>query len=226
MPTALQLNSIRKHKSALEDFKSITLKLLNRETTFVDSHIIFQSIIIEFPHHDFNKYLGLNAKIIQSPLFESAIIKIQNNEENKLSIEEKLAVIRLKKTSVVDPNINNDELSFSERALKKNKLSSITSSEYVNTNFVIPTSNDVERLFSMSKRVFSAKRRGLSTLTLEALMFLKCNRDLWNLSSVSEIVNSNTNEDDVNEDEHDVNELDDDDYFSEDVEWVTEECSE
>ena len=62
-------------------------------------------------------------------------------------------------------------------------------SRYIDTRFLIPTTNHVERLFSMSKRVFSSKRRSLLPRTLEALVFLKQNRPLWNLSMVSSIVN-------------------------------------
>jgi hypothetical protein len=41
----------------------------------------------------------------------------------------------------------------------------------------------------MSKRVFSTKRRSLLPRTLEALLFLKQSRSLWNWSLVSSIIN-------------------------------------
>jgi hypothetical protein len=59
----------------------------------------------------------------------------------------------------------------------------------IDTRFLVPTFNHVERLFSMSKRVFSTKRRSLLPRTLEALLFLKQNRSLWNSSLVSSIIN-------------------------------------
>ena len=49
--------------------------------------------------------------------------------------------------------------------------------------------DDVERLFSMSKRIFSTKRRSLAPVTVEALMFLNKNRELWNIALVGSIIN-------------------------------------
>ena len=83
-------------------------------------------------------------------------------------------------------------MSFAERILKKQRLDenrNRTISAYVSTKFISPTSNDVERLFSLSKRIFSEKRRGLKPETLESLVFLKTNRCLWNLALVSLVVN-------------------------------------
>ena len=88
MPTAVHLNIIRQHKLALDDFKSITLKLQNRETTLLDSHHLFQSLISEFPNFDFEKYLGEYAKIVHSSAFETGIIKIQNSDQNEMSVVE------------------------------------------------------------------------------------------------------------------------------------------
>jgi hypothetical protein len=83
-----------------------------------------------------------------------------------------------------------DELSFAERALKRQRVQGITEgSKYINMRFLLPTSCVVERLFSLAKRVFSPHRRRLSTKTLEALLFLNQNRQLWNLSTVALVVN-------------------------------------
>lgn len=200
IPTDSQLNIIRQQKKALDDFKSITKTLKSRETTISDTQTLFQSLIIEFPNFDFDQYLGIDAPIIHSPVFETAIIKIQNCEQNEMSSEEKFAVKGLTTQFVTDPLLNNDDddLSFAERALKRKRLSTMSCKDYVNTNFVIPTSNDVKRLFSKSKRELSCQRRISSRSTLQALMFLKFNRNLWDLALVNEIVNANGND---NEDE-------------------------
>ena len=79
-------------------------------------------------------------------------------------------------------------MSLVERALKKQRLKVAHSSSYMDTKFLLPTTNHVERLFSMSKRVFSSKRRSFLPRTLKALMFLKQNRCLWNLTMVSSVV--------------------------------------
>ena len=73
---------------------------------------------------------------------------------------------------------------------------------------MLPTSNDVERLFSMSKRIYSVKRRSLSPTTLEGLVFLKCNRGLWNLSLVGVVANENKDKDNDSDKNEDVYEDD------------------
>lgn len=201
MPTDLQFITIRQHKKTLDDFKSITQKLQNRDTTISDTHVLFQSLIIEFPNFDFDQYLGINAQIIHSPVFETAIIKIQNCDQNGMSSEETFAVKGLKTQIVTDPLLDNDDdLTFAERALKRKKSNTVSCKDYVNTNFVLPTSNDVERFFSKCKRELSFKRRTSGRQSLKALMFLKFNRDLWNLELVHDIVNAKKDE---NEDEDD-----------------------
>ena len=84
--------------------------------------------------------------------------------------------------------VDGNRLSFVDRAMKRQKLKKQTSS-YIDTKFLIPTSNHVERLFSMSKRIFSLKRRRLLPRNLEALVLLKANRRLWDVSMVSAIMN-------------------------------------
>ena len=90
------------------------------------------------------------------------------------------SVQKLKKTTT-EPVVDEEHTdSFAERALKRSRITTVSSNQFINTNFLLPTSNDVERLFSMSKRIFTVKRRSLARSTLEALMFLNRNRALWN----------------------------------------------
>jgi hypothetical protein len=121
-------------------------------------------------------------------------VKIQSAREAQLTPEEVVAVRKLKLRNSIegeDENEENDEgLSFALRALKRQRMQQQSmSSGYLDTRFLLPTSNHVERLFSMSKRLFSTKRRRLLPRTLEALVFLKQNRSLWDLSLVASIVN-------------------------------------
>lgn len=82
------------------------------------------------------------------------------------------------------------------------------SSRFINTSFLSPTSNEVERLFSMTARVFSTKRRQLLPRTLESLVFLNRNRTLWNVGTVSRIVNDKTDHEGADSDQ-DGNDFDD-----------------
>lgn len=106
-----------------------------------------------------------------------------------MSPDEICAVQHLKASSY-DMNDEEDAgLSFAERALKWQRKQQSTISDYIDTRFLLPTSNHVERLFSMSKRIFSDRRRSMLPRTLEALVFLKQNRRLWNSALVSTVLN-------------------------------------
>ena len=119
------------------------------------------------------------------------------------------SVQKLKKTTT-EPVVDEEHTdSFAERALKRSRITTVSSNQFINTNFLLPTSNDVERLFSMSKRIFTVKRRSLARSTLEALMFLNRNRALWNQALVGAIVNSNETDDNLSGDEEDSCDSDD-----------------
>lgn len=70
IPNATQMNTIRHHKMALEDFKSITLKLQSNKTTISESNTLFESQKTEYQDFDFKKFLSIDAKIIHCPMFE------------------------------------------------------------------------------------------------------------------------------------------------------------
>ena len=52
IPNAVQINTIRAHKTALKDFRSITLKLQTQNLSIADSHVLFQTLILEYPNFD------------------------------------------------------------------------------------------------------------------------------------------------------------------------------
>ena len=190
VPSLAQQNTMRLHQQALNDFKAVTLTLQSEKTTMGESEELFFSIIQEFPHFDFASYIGKDADIVHNGHFERGIIKVQSGFESQLDVEETNALQKL-----VIPNsfglyeVEESQLSLVERALKRQRLKKNNSSGFMDTKFLVPTTNHVERLFSTSKRIFSTKRRSLLPRTLEGLVFLKENRELWNLPLVATIVN-------------------------------------
>ncbi len=51
---------------------------------------------------------------------------------------------------------------------------------------VIGSAAEVERLWSIAKYVLTTNRTSLAPILLEALLFLRLNRDLWNATTVME----------------------------------------
>jgi hypothetical protein len=56
--------------------------------------------------------------------------------------------------------------------------------KYISLNWINPTSNVVERFFSILKRVFNPNRRGMNADNLERILFLKMNKMLWDLNDI------------------------------------------
>ena len=84
------------------------------------------------------------------------------------------------------------EVSFVERIRSaredlENKCMRI-SSKYVDTRFVSGTSNVCEQLFSKAKHIMTPTRRRMDPSTLESILLLKINSDLWDAELVQEIL--------------------------------------
>ena len=97
---------------------------------------------------------------------------------------------------------------------------------YRSMNHVSSTSNTVERLFSRAKLVMTPQRRCMDPSTLEAILLLRYNRDLWDIYFIDRIVLKNdvmdhpTEDDPINDDgEKEEFEAEEDD-FEDDVEYA------
>lgn len=113
--------------------------------------------------------LSATAKIVQNPHFESAIVKIQDKEITPLCKAEKSsAYCLLSKWSVASLQADEEvtKMSFADKALKKRKLSS-SGSKYVDTRFILPSTNIVERMSSKAGYVLNKRRKALTPQNLE-----------------------------------------------------------
>ena len=189
IPSAAQRSKIRNYQKILYELKAVTLALQSTSLTLAESEELFQSVITEFPQFNFSSYLGSTASIVHNVVFERAIIKVQCGNDSQLLLAEAQSIKKLEvKAEVENEQADDRVLSIVEGAMKRQKLKTKIPT-YVDTRFLIPTTNHVERLFSMGKRVFSSKRRSLLPRTLEALVFLKQNCKFWDVNLVSALVN-------------------------------------
>jgi DNA-binding transcriptional ArsR family regulator len=168
----------------MSKFQSVTMQLQKDGIDMHEVRVLFDAIIAEHPN--LSRHLSPTADIVHSPHFESGLVKVSRDGDNcSLSRPEKLALEKLKIDRTTNPSPQKD-MSFAERALKRVR---VQEKIYQNVSFICPTSNVVERLFSTAKLVFSDLRRSLLPRNLEMLLFLKLNRDLWDLRLVGKVVN-------------------------------------
>ena len=184
MPSAAELITLNVLSEEMSKFQSVTMHLQKDGINMHDVRVLFDAIILEHPN--LSLYLSPNAEIVHSPHFESGLVKVIRDKENcNLSMLEKIALEKLKIDRTTNPSPLQD-LSFAERALKRVR---VQDKIYQDVSFICPTSNVVERLFSTAKFVFSDLRRSLLPRNLEILLFLKLNRNLWDLGLVGKVVN-------------------------------------
>ena len=91
-----QLLGIRKF---LTDLQVITKQLQRSDMTFAEMRVIFDTVIEEYPQ--MGEYIAQDARIVHSPVFESALIKISSRMEHTLTDEEKQSVIKLKRLNAI-----------------------------------------------------------------------------------------------------------------------------
>lgn len=180
----------------LKNLNKTTLKLQKHGITMLETRVLLDHAMRDYPI--LQTYVSPNADIVKHPHFESGVVKIQRRQEALLSAEEKDAVKCL--LLPVIPNNDNDadignlsdddsDDSYSARMeseLKRVKQETTDSfkSAYVDTSFIYPVGNDVERLFSQAGRAYDDLRGQLELTNLEAILFLKFNHSFWDSKTV------------------------------------------
>jgi hypothetical protein len=153
----------------LENFESVTKFLQLRTATMSEVRTLFDQLIADYPF--FESLIGKNASIIKYPDFENALVKLQNGNFCDLTIEEKYNV---KWLEVVALETKNEVEDYASCIIKKRKFSET----YMDSNWIPPTSVEVERLFSSAKNILAEKRKALKCKNVEMIMCLKANRHL------------------------------------------------
>ncbi|KAE9249404.1 hypothetical protein PF002_g5301 [Phytophthora fragariae] len=188
MPSPAQVARVKSlRKNELSIFQSVSMALQDECTSLADVRAIFEDVVEVLPetaHH-----LGTDAAIVKFRHFEDAIVKIQQGNQGELLAVELKAVRKLV-ASPTELNADGDveDVGFAGRALKRRRLAAEQDHKFVDTTFLQPTSNAAERLFSMAKRLYKDKRKRLLPRTLEQLIFLRANRDMWGLAEVAQVV--------------------------------------
>jgi hypothetical protein len=135
-----------------------------------------------------------NADIVHNPDFESAVVKIQAGKESSLTPREKCAVssFLLEDRDVNDRNeADAIEETYTQRIMRKaEEQRTVKRSKYRPLLHLCPTSVVVERLFSRAKLIMTPNRRRMDPSTLEMLLLLRCNKDLYDARTVDEAIAS------------------------------------
>jgi hypothetical protein len=149
---------------------------------------MFDAILSKYP--EFASHLQADANIVKSKHFENAVVKIVLGREHLLEEDESEVVECFKKEKWTDVSKfidlteeeveQKESLNPAKMAIKRAKLaSSRNSSQYIDLRWIAGVSVAAEVSFSIMNNILTPERLRLQPTTVENLMFLKLNRNLW-----------------------------------------------
>lgn len=97
MPDSQEHAKIKRELPILNNFREVTIELQKRNITLAETEDLFDFVTETYEDFPFENYLSNSATIVASPVFESAIVKIQNKKEGLLTEDERDAVLKLRK---------------------------------------------------------------------------------------------------------------------------------
>lgn len=157
--------------------------------TVAQSRGLLDKLIDRFPEHNFTK-ITKNGPLGTHPVWENAIIKLQNNQDDRLSAAEKREVrIYLHPDAPPELNQDSDDEDFNVGDIlshqEKEAEARSRKTRYRSTKHIFTTSVIVECLFSRAKLILEDKRKSMSPWHMELILFLYSNRDLWDAHTLN-----------------------------------------
>ena len=141
------------------------------------------------------RYLHANNGLSTDWDFEMGIAKIQCGSERTMSPAEKRACKDFRIDSIPDSDDETEDMVESgggdcfleefERSKKQKTKEGSGQSDYINCNFVTGSAAIVESLWSMYDALNTKRRHGMSPITVEMILYLKKNNDLWGVEDIA-----------------------------------------
>ncbi|OWZ20358.1 hypothetical protein PHMEG_0005230 [Phytophthora megakarya] len=182
LPSRVTHRKLEGVMSELRCVESVSKMLRSEGLTLLDARDLFDDLLEARP--SMANYLAPNTAIVHSPEFETAVVKVLAGKQELLGADELAALEPLlqRVSGVVIGGRG-----FAEHILKCRRISSELPT-YQLLRCIPPTSNAVERLFSVARAVLNLERYRVSPMTLEMILFLKINTGYWNVATVDSCV--------------------------------------
>ena len=181
--------SLKLLNTRIKMFESVTKALQDEKTDMGSIRALFDELLKQITElNEYHNHLHSDSSVVKCVDFENAIVKIQDSNEDKMTGSEKLTVQDLEIETVEvssKENVVPDDFAF--QILKK-RAKMDCKSKYVNTKFLLGTSNIVERFFSTAGLSYTDYRQSLTPAHLEEQLFLKLNHRFWNHETVHKVM--------------------------------------
>ena len=140
-----------------------------------------------------DEYLRINSRLTVDPVFENAVVKLQEQQANQLTDAEKFVVQDLRKNveNSSDSEDDNDN-SISKQLNKRRRFDE--NDQYMSADFVLGSIAEVERIWSIAIHILSDVRNRLKPLIFEAILFLKYNSQYWGDLLVAQAIRASISE--------------------------------
>lgn len=185
-----EITKVHQLITILKKFEEVNLQL-QRDSIDINIHavrLMFDLLIAHYPPSV--ACLGVDANIIHRKHFERGVEKVIAGRENDLTFLEINSLHQFKKNAEIEDEPL--EASQSMRAIvdsaKVKRIRVDADSAYYDLSYITPTSVTVERLFSRVNFLLGLRRHSMDEETVNALLFLEFNRQLWNVQDVSVVL--------------------------------------
>lgn len=197
LPLPAEERDLKSVFSTLEKFESITVALQQPSLDLRDARVLMDDVIEH--HQAMAHYLAPDALIVHSVSFESGIVKILSGQEVQLNQDELVICQQFEKVVPIVPVFENKKkLTYAETILQQNKIQRVdVVSRYEDLRYINPTTNLVERLFSVCKLTLTDYRQSLLPINFEHLLYLKANRGFWDVALVSNAIYAAKDDEDI-----------------------------
>jgi hypothetical protein len=180
MPSLSEIDEIRRLSTTLDELNGVTVALQSASLNLLQVRALFDSVLDTYSGAPaFAMYLRATSEIVRDcdRLFLSGICKIVAGNLTELTENEKSACTLFTKPErlIVEKAEEKLPTTLAEKALQSCKRRLTTADNCLNENknleFINPTSNMVERLFSQCKNVLRDQRSSLLPINFESAIF-------------------------------------------------------
>ncbi|KAG6611487.1 uncharacterized protein IUM83_15634 [Phytophthora cinnamomi] len=173
----------------LTAFEGVTKALQKTTLTLSAVRRLFDQVVKKYPA--MKARLAVNAAIVNYPNLESGLVKLQRGEA--LTAAEKVVCSQfgLRGSNKAGETVEEQGDSIAKEAFKRRKVAKRAA--YEDIAYVPPTSSECERFFSSVKLVYTDLRKRLEPATLEKVICLLYNKELWDVQVVDDVRRSNAN---------------------------------
>ena len=175
-PNAKETKELMDLREKAKILYSVTNALQREDQDLSDVRNLFDAVLGKFEGVEFRDYSQPHSPIVQKLEFESGLRKILSKKFSEISNEEQNSLLPIETNGVsTTRRRSSEDDDFATSYLKRRRLEKAKEkmSKYIFPNFISPTSDVLERVFSSAGYAYNDYRKNLLPINLEMQLFKK-----------------------------------------------------